>query len=224
MELKLSAGSRILRAAWVPLLLGAAFAAQPQESWPTLTPIALEGDASRGETLAYTCTGCHGVPGYRNIYPSYHVPRVWGQNADYLEIALQAYRRGSRFHQTMQAQAAGLSDQDIADIAAYFSSQADERPGRGRSDATPEQISAGERRATSCVPCHGESGVAQSEQWPDLAGQHATYLEQSMKQYREGLRSNMVMAPLVESLDDEALEELAAYYAAQRGLTEYGGD
>lgn len=215
----MSAGSRILSAGWAPLLLLAA-AAHAQQ-WPTLAPLTLEGDAARGETLAYTCAGCHGVPGYRNVYPSYHVPKVAGQNADYIEIALQAYRRGSRFHQTMQAQAAGLADQDIADLAAYFSSL-EARPSTGRSAASSAQIDAGEQKATSCVPCHGESGMAQSDQWPHLAGQHATYLEQSLRQYRQGLRSNMVMAPLVESLDDAALAELAAYYAAQRGLGTIG--
>ncbi len=74
------------------------------------------------------------------------------------------------------------------------------------------------------MPCHGEAGIAQSSQWPDLAGQHASYLEQALKQYRRGFRSSMVMAPLVASLDDEALAELAAYYAAQRGLTNFGGE
>lgn len=198
------------------LLLAVAGAAHAQD-WPTLAPLPLEADAERGETIAYTCTGCHGVPGYRNVYPSYHVPKLWGQNADYIEIALQAYRRGSRFHQTMQAQAASLSDQDIADVAAYFATDS-EQAETGRSAASAAEIGAGERRATACVPCHGEAGVAQSAQWPDLAGQHASYLEQSLKQYRDGLRANLVMAPLVASLDDAALAELAAYYAAQRGL------
>lgn len=223
MEWMLSAGSRILRAACVPLLLLAAAGTAGAQDWPTLAPLSLEGDAERGKTLAYTCTGCHGVPGYRNAYPSYHVPKLGGQNADYIEIALQGYRRGSRFHQTMQAQASSLTDQDIADVAAYFASWQGE-PETGRSAASRARISAGEQKATSCVPCHGESGVAQSEQWPDLAGQHASYLEQSLRQYRQGLRSNMVMAPLVASLDDEALAELAAYYAAQSGLAAVPAD
>lgn len=206
-----------MRAAAVALLIAVPWSAHSQGQ-STLAPLQLEANPERGETLAYTCTGCHGVPGYRNVYPSYHVPKLGGQNADYLEIALQAYRRGSRFHQTMQAQAASLTDQDIVDIAAYFAGQGEENPSRGISAASAAKISAGERRATACVPCHGESGVAQSAQWPDLAGQHASYLEQSLKQYKQGTRPNQVMAPLVASLDDEALAELAAYYAAQRGL------
>lgn len=78
------------------------------------------GDPAAGARKAATCLGCHSVPGYRNAYPSYHVPKLGGQHADYLVAALKAYRSGDRKHTTMQAQAAALSDQDMADIAAYF--------------------------------------------------------------------------------------------------------
>ena len=79
-----------------------------------------QGDAERGEVLAYTCTGCHGIPFYKNIYPTYGVPKLGGQNEQYLISALKAYRSGERRHATMQAQANTLSDQDIEDVAAYF--------------------------------------------------------------------------------------------------------
>jgi len=82
-----------------------------------------EGDAAAGEGKAYTCLGCHGVKHYVNTYPSYHVPRIAGQHTEYLIAALQAYRAKSRPHPTMQANAALLSDQDIKDIAAWFSAQ-----------------------------------------------------------------------------------------------------
>ena len=78
------------------------------------------GDPVAGRDKAATCMGCHGVPSYMNAYPTYHVPKLGGQHAEYLEAALQAYRDGARGHSTMRAQAASLSDQDIADIAAYF--------------------------------------------------------------------------------------------------------
>lgn len=78
------------------------------------------GDPEQGRYLAFTCTGCHNVPGYTNAYPTYNVPKVWGQHAAYIEAALKEYRSGARPHKTMQAQAMTLSDQDIADIAAYF--------------------------------------------------------------------------------------------------------
>ncbi len=79
------------------------------------------GDAQAGKQKAATCMGCHGVPSYSNVYPTYHVPRLGGQHADYIVAALKAYKDGQRTHETMQAQAGTLSDQDINDIAAYFS-------------------------------------------------------------------------------------------------------
>ena len=79
-----------------------------------------EGDVENGKKIAYTCTGCHGIPFYQNVNPQYHVPRLGGQNEAYIIAALKAYRNGERGHLTMQAQASNLSDQDIADIAAYF--------------------------------------------------------------------------------------------------------
>jgi cytochrome c553 len=83
---------------------------------------AQEGDPKAGQVKAIPCMGCHGIPGYFNVYPTYHVPKVGGQQPQYLIDALKAYKKGDRSHKTMQAQAASLSDQDMADIAAYFSS------------------------------------------------------------------------------------------------------
>lgn len=80
------------------------------------------GDASAGEKLFYTCTGCHGIAGYKNAYPNYSVPKVGGQSETYLVNALKAYQKGDRKHPTMRAQAQSLNDQDIADIAAFLSS------------------------------------------------------------------------------------------------------
>ncbi len=82
------------------------------------------GDPQAGRDKAVTCVGCHGVPGYRNSYPSFRVPKLGGQHADYLVSALKAYRDGERGHQTMQAQARQLSEQDMQDIAAYFAQSA----------------------------------------------------------------------------------------------------
>ena len=85
-------------------------------------PAAAKGDAARGHELVFTCKGCHGVTGYKNAYPNYHVPRIAGQNEQYLVNALTGYRQGTRKHPTMQAQAQSFSEQDIADIAAYLAS------------------------------------------------------------------------------------------------------
>jgi cytochrome c553 len=81
-----------------------------------------EGDKAAGRKLIYTCNGCHGVPGYTNAYPNYPVPKIAGQNEQYIVNALHGYKSGERTHPTMMAQAESLSDKDIADIAAYLSS------------------------------------------------------------------------------------------------------
>jgi cytochrome c553 len=84
-----------------------------------------EGNAEAGQVKAIPCMGCHAIPGYSNVYPTYHVPRVGGQQAEYIVAALKAYKTRQRSHPTMQAQAASLSDQDMADIAAYFATKAE---------------------------------------------------------------------------------------------------
>jgi cytochrome c553 len=84
-----------------------------------------ESDIDNGRLQSQTCMGCHGAPGMRNAYPGYRVPKLGGQHADYLVAALQAYKAKLRSHPTMQAQAADLSDEDMADIAAYFTSLKD---------------------------------------------------------------------------------------------------
>lgn len=78
------------------------------------------GDAATGKSKAFTCMGCHGIPDYNNVYPTYHVPKLGGQHADYIVAALQEYAKGQRSHATMQVQASTLNEQDMQDIAAFF--------------------------------------------------------------------------------------------------------
>ncbi len=80
----------------------------------------IRGNPESGRRLTYTCQGCHGITGYKNAYPSFHVPRIGGQSAEYLTNALNEYRNGNRKHPTMQAQAQSFNEQDIADIAAFL--------------------------------------------------------------------------------------------------------
>ncbi|HXF15717.1 MAG TPA: c-type cytochrome [Burkholderiales bacterium] len=83
---------------------------------------AAEGDAAAGKNKTAMCAGCHGIAGFRTAYPeTYHVPKLGGQNAGYIVSALKAYKAGDRQHPTMKAIAASLSDQDMADLAAYYS-------------------------------------------------------------------------------------------------------
>ncbi len=81
------------------------------------------GNAEAAKSKISMCQGCHGVPGYKVAFPAtYHVPRLGGQHPEYIVSALQAYKKGERSFKTMQAIAEGLSDQDMADIAAYYGS------------------------------------------------------------------------------------------------------
>lgn len=170
------------------------------------------GDASDGETLAYTCMGCHGIDGYRNAYPSYRVPKLGGQKAAYLVAALNGYRDGSRPHPTMGAQATSLTDQQIEDIAAYLATlSADTVAAGGSSGASPAE-------ATTCSACHGQNGISLAPTWPTLAGQHEDYLVYALNQYRDGTRENAIMAPLVAALTDADVALLAKYYSRLDGL------
>lgn len=82
-----------------------------------------DADIQAGERLANTCLGCHAVEGLRNAYPSYRVPKIGGQTAQFLFDSLKAYRDGTRSHRTMQAQARHLSEQEMRDIAAFFAQE-----------------------------------------------------------------------------------------------------
>jgi len=180
-----------------------------------LAVAAQAGDAARGKVLSDTCMGCHGIPGYRNAYPMYRVPKLGGQSEEYLVIALQSYRSGARQHPTMQAQGETLSDEAMADIAAYFASQGE--PAEGEL-VTNGRAAAGKEKVAVCTACHGEAGISPAPNWPNLAGQHADYLEHSLKAYQSGERENAVMAGLVTTLSKRDIADIAAYYAAQSGL------
>lgn len=82
------------------------------------------GNAEAGMKKTALCSGCHGIPGYKTVFPAvYSVPKIGGQQAAYIAKALREYQAGNRSHPTMKAVAAGLSDQDIADLAAYYSGE-----------------------------------------------------------------------------------------------------
>ena len=166
-------------------------------------------DAKRGERIAYTCFGCHGIPDYRNAYPNYHVPRLGGQHAGYLAAALTEYRAGTRAHPTMRGQAASLSDADVRDIAAFFAS-ATPAPSGGAGVGSPPAA------AQLCIACHGRDGVGITPDYPTLAGQYADYLDTALKAYRKGTRQNPIMGGFAATLKDEDIAALAHYFAAQQ--------
>lgn len=170
------------------------------------------GNASDGETLAYTCLGCHGIDGYRNAYPSYRVPKLGGQKAAYLVVALNGYRDGTRPHPTMVAQATSLSDQQIEDISSYLATLSADTVAAGGSPGV------GPAESNACTACHGQNGISLSPTWPTLAGQHEDYLVHALNQYRDGTRENAIMAPMVAALTDADVALLAKYYSSLDGL------
>jgi cytochrome c553 len=172
------------------------------------------GDVAAGKVKAYTCTGCHGIPGYKNTYPTYNVPRIGGQNAEYIAMSLKAFRSGERAHNNMNLQAEALSDKDIEDIAAYLETQA------GKEQSAPGAFMKGKGKSEVCRACHGPTGKAVEPIYPDLAGQHRDYLEKSLRAFRDGSRQNAVMAGFAANLTDQDIKEIAAWYASQKGLTE----
>jgi cytochrome c553 len=169
------------------------------------------GDAAKGKTLAYTCLGCHGIPNYNNVYPTYRVPKLNGQHPEYIVTALKAYRSGERSHGTMHAQASSQTDQDMEDIAAYFAGTPIPPGG-----ATAQTVGTPPAAVATCQACHGREGVGIMGIYPTLTGQHADYLEQALKQYRSGARRNAIMAPFAGQLKPEEIRQVAEYYARQK--------
>jgi cytochrome c553 len=169
------------------------------------------GDAKQGQVLFYTCHGCHGVPGYKNAYPSYSVPNLGGQHAKYIVAALGEYASGDRPHQTMHAQAVTLSDQDRLDIAAYL--QSSPVPAGNEVVGTPPPAT------QTCVACHGPDGAkTATDDYPILAGQYEDYLLQALKDYKAGRRKNAIMSSIVAGVKEEDFPALARYFSQQRTL------
>ena len=185
------------------LLMASAFFAQPALAG---------GDVKAGRELGYSCLGCHGIEGYRNAYPSYRVPKLGGQKAAYLAIALKGYREGTREHPTMVGQASSLSDEDIENVAAYLASIG------GDTVATGDADNAMFEKAQACTACHGNKGVSVTAMWPTLAGQHEDYLLHTLKAYREGARSEPVMSAQAALIDEKDVAVLAKYFASLDGL------
>jgi len=173
------------------------------------------GDAKLGEKKFYTCVGCHGIDNYKNAYPDYSVPKLRHQNAIYIVAALQEYKSGARPHATMHAQASSLSDQDMADIAAYLQGPEPVKPAA----PTPAQTAALPAQVATCSACHGDAGLgvdaSMDPKPPILAGQYRDYLTQALIAYRNGRRKNAVMNGMAASLTtDRDVAIAAAYFSA----------
>lgn len=171
-------------------------------------------DAEAGKTKADACLGCHGVPSYTNVYPTYHVPRLAGQYAEYIGAALRAYRDGLRRHSTMKAQAHTLADADIDNVAAYFAALDAPAP----LAEPPEPPPAIADHVALCAGCHGPDGNSIAPIFPKIAGQARDYLYQSLAAYKSGERQNELMLGIVQTLNDDDMRMLSAYYAQLSGL------
>lgn len=173
-------------------------------------------DIVKGESLSQTCLGCHGAPGMRNASPVYRVPMIGGQNAEYLVIALKAYKEKKRPHKTMQAQSASLSEQDMQDIAAYFESLKSESE-----PFTKIGANAGKDKAVTCAGCHGADGITNDSSkkagYPSLAGQYDDYIEQALLDYKSGARNNAIMAGFANGLSKKDIRDLARWFRSQKG-------
>jgi cytochrome c553 len=174
----------------------------------TVAPAFAAGDPANGKVLSYTCLGCHGIDNYKNVYPTYSVPELYGQHASYLIAALKEYRAGERSHATMHMQAASLSDQDIEDIAAFFAGP-ELKPTKSTVGTPPPKV------AQLCVACHGPDGVGIMADYPTLAGQHADYLARALDEYKHGDRKNAVMPSFMTAVSEAEIVEIADYYSHQ---------
>ena len=176
----------------------------------------LEGDPERGRALGETCMGCHGIPGYRNAYPSFRVPKLGGQKTEYIVMALTEYRDGTRPHPTMHAQASVLDDQAIADIAAWVT-----QAGTATADVDAQTPGLPEA-ATTCIACHGKAGANMLPTPPIISGQHRDYLVHALGQYKDGVRSGTVMTGFAAPLTKEQIEQITTFYSSRDGLDTLG--
>ena len=185
----------------------------------------VKANAEAGEKKAAMCIGCHSIPGYQASFPEVHkVPMLAGQNAKYMQGALAAYKSGDRKHPTMRAIAASLSDQDMADLAAYYEAlpkakaSVEAKPARQPSPEVEALLQKGK-----CVTCHGENFSKPTDPtFPKLAGQHTDYLYVALKSYQvqrnaQVGRSNPVMSGMAAGFKPHELKQLADYIGSLPG-------
>jgi len=185
-------------------------------------PAAQAQDAKAGEKKAAMCIGCHGIPGYQASFPEvYKVPMISGQSPQYIISALNAYAKGERKFPTMHAVAIALSEQDKADLAAYYASNGGETAKLPDQLAVQPSAQAAELlKKGNCVSCHGANlSKPIDPSYPKLAGQHADYLFHALKAYQTQKnpsvgRSNPIMMGMAAPFTRDELLTLADYIAS----------
>ncbi|MFT3820351.1 MAG: c-type cytochrome [Rubrivivax sp.] len=188
--------------------------------------VAQAQDAAAGQKKAAMCIGCHGIQGYQASFPEVHkVPRIAGQNAKYIVAALAGYKKGERKHPTMTAISTTLSDQDMADLAAYYEKlgQSSVKTVADAPAAAPAADVEALLTKGNCASCHGANFSKPIDpSYPKIAGQYADYLYVALKAYQtEGNpqigRSNAIMAGQVKQFKRSELKALAGYLGALPG-------
>ena len=185
----------------------------------------IKGDAKQGETKNAMCIGCHGIIGYQASFPEiYKVPKISGQGSKYIISALSAYKKGERKHPTMRGIAEALTDQDMADLAAYY-----EASGVVAGAAPLGKAADGSAKAMElvtkggCVSCHGDSfSKPLDPSYPKIAGQHSDYLFVALKAYKTENnpkvgRGNAIMGGMVKQFSNVELKEIANYIGGLPG-------
>lgn len=187
------------------------------------------GKVEDGAKKTAMCVGCHGIPGYQASFPEVHkVPMISGQSASFISAALNAYKTGDRRHPTMRAIADTLTEQDIADLAAYYSvhgvaqgaAPVPAEPAKKPSERLQQLIA---RNTESCTKCHGANfNTPNDGTVPKLAGQHADYLYVALKSYKASThayvgRSNAVMGLQSKPYTASELRDLSRYIASLPG-------
>ena len=180
-------------------------------------------DAKAAEQKIAMCIGCHGIKGYQASFPEvYKVPMISGQNAKYIVNALNAYKKGERKHPTLRGIADSLSEQDMADVAAYYEQH-------GKTDAAVPAPAAADAKVAAllqkgaCVSCHGDNFSKPVDPgYPKIAGQHKDYLFVALKSYKVENqatwgRSNGVMGGIAKQFSNAELKALANYVGSQQG-------
>lgn len=175
------------------------------------------GDAAAGASKAALCAACHGGDG-KGTQDTF--PNLAGQGAGYIAKQLAEFKSGTRANAVMLGMAAALSEQDMADLGAYYESlPAIKGVAEDREDlALGESIYRGgitEAKIPACMACHGPSGTGNpAAKWPALAGQYATYLESTLKEFRSQARANdpnEMMRSVAKRLSDAEISALANY-------------
>lgn len=176
---------------------------------PAAKPAAPRDPLLAGKAAAESCGGCHGESG---VSRTPGAPSLAGLDPKYVAAATNAYKTGQRKDELMKSLVAGLSEADTSNIALYYALQ---KPARAGTPAAGD-AAAGKAAAGACAGCHGDTGVASDPSNPSLAGQDAQYLATATQAYKDGARKDETMKAVVAGLDDRAIKNIAAFYAAQQ--------